>query len=241
MCIRDRRRTVEEPRTKNFNQDTKTEGWESQKHFEKAPLSEKYFKKKQNPKIESDDQLSENEKKEMILNITENSRSSAEDESEPQNKVPKQGIFRETIERSIEEFPSEKETTKINNGSGGLSYNDLTELVERLRDENSKMKSHEEDLEKERVIRENDFRILKESKEKVEVQLTKLQQENNRLIQSVSNFENKIENIQNMKNSLNTSSERIKELEILLQKEKSKKFNLIFIMKLIIILILLFY
>ena len=110
------------------------------------------FKKKAAPRVEPmrQSQGEAAELKEIFLNITEHSRSSAEDESETQNRVPKRAIFQETMDKD-DHCPSDKETAtaKINNASGGPSYNELSHLVEALREENSRLKASQEDRAKE--------------------------------------------------------------------------------------------
>lgn len=124
------------------------EEWEERAEREALALA---FKKKEKPRVEEEPEHPKRggrELSEMIKNITEHSRSSAEDESELQNGPPKRGIFHETM-NGEEACPSEKETTKINNGSGGPSYNELSQLVESLREENSQLKATQEDLTRE--------------------------------------------------------------------------------------------
>ena len=122
--------------------------WQSLEQVDQDALSEKIFKKKKPPKIDRKEDASEENKnqkmQEMILNIPENSHSSAEHESETQNKVPKAKIFRETMEDLKEDGSTiEKETTKINNGPGTLSYNELSQMVESLREENSQLRENQ--------------------------------------------------------------------------------------------------
>jgi hypothetical protein len=204
--------------------------------FQESPIYDKNFKKKKMPKVDIDEEIFEENKiqtpkeykpqnqdlKEMILNITEHSRSSEEHESETMNKVPKQGIFRETGENSKEEFQSEKETTKINNGSGGLSYKELSELVETLREENSSLKAREEDLVKENQVskrkqEEGDLR-----KGEIEKQLKDVQVRNGLLQNRITDLEDEVKRNTENGDQVDLFTKKIKDLEDELEKEKSR-------------------
>ena len=209
--------------------------------FKESPINEKIFKKKKVPRVDIEDhryeqpQIEKTPKieklknykpenqdlKEMILNITEHSRSSEEHESETMNKVS-YGIFRETMESvGDEDLQSEKETTKINNGSGGLSYKELSELVESLREENAVLKAKEEDYVKESQLNKTQREEIVSRKNEIEKQLEDSQIKNEFLQNKINDLEDYSKK-NNTDDQMETLTKKIKELEDDLENEKSR-------------------